>query len=220
MKSDKFKYIFVHIPKNAGSSIEHAMLSMEGIDASQGVNSLSSHLMKEFWVGGGNQHSTLDQYLSRGEYDNYFKFTVVRNPWDRMVSEYEYCRKGGDCRDLKCPYDFSEFCRKFTSGSLVGQGCANSEIYDTHLPCQNEFFGEEIDFICRYENLQKDFNIVCDRIGMPRYNLEVVNDTNRDRDYRKYYDDKTLELVSSFFSKDIFMFSYKFDPAVYEYVIV
>lgn len=72
---DKAKAIFVHIPKCAGISVNKALFDS---------------------IGGG--HTTLDQYINifpPALFKSYFKFTFVRNPWDRVVSAYTFLQKGG-----------------------------------------------------------------------------------------------------------------------------
>ena len=83
MISHKHKFIFVHIPKNAGSSINHELKGMceifsemksKDIPLAYGKHANDKHMRK----------------LLKNEYGDYYKFCVVRNPWDRMVSIYWY----------------------------------------------------------------------------------------------------------------------------------
>lgn len=72
---DDKKAIFVHIPKCAGISLNRAIFGN---------------------LAGG--HRTLEEYLTVFEpkcINEYFKFTIVRNPWDRLVSAYFFLKKGG-----------------------------------------------------------------------------------------------------------------------------
>ena len=78
------KFIFVHINKTAGTSMEKAL-------ADYGVKKLEEKSDLKFELNyNQSQHFNCDEYKKYlgSEYDDYFKFTVVRNPFDRVVSYY------------------------------------------------------------------------------------------------------------------------------------
>ena len=66
-----------------------------------------------------------------------------------------------------------------------------------------------VDFVGRYERLQQDFDIVCDRIGHPRAELPHVFAT-RHGHYTEYYDDATRAIVERVYAADIAAFGYRF----------
>lgn len=78
------KIIFIHIPKTAGSSIEH-LLRDEGkyeLDFIGVRNGRSTH-----------HYMGIELKLILKElYPTYYKFSFVRNPYDRLISEYFWCR--------------------------------------------------------------------------------------------------------------------------------
>lgn len=183
----KHKCIFTHIPKCAGSSI---------------FESLGGK--------GFSNHNTLKQDTNKTSKD-YFKFTFVRNPWDRFISAYFYFKKygrdgGGDVKmgNIVNRYNsFKDFALNFNE-------IPTTDWVYPHFKEQINWVCGNHDFIGKSENLQQDFNIVCDKIGIPHRNLPHSNRSDH-KHYTEYYDDETRAIVAQTFSKDIQLFGYNFE---------
>jgi len=185
MINNKHKFIFLHIGKCAGSSIKSALnSSCEGCEYSNG-------------------HPTLDflysKILPTHSPSDYFKFSVTRNPWDRVVSLYHHMTtvtkrwpNNPEKRKIQFNGTFEEFVNKTTY--------VNTDYF-------------ELDYIIRYESLQHDFNIVCDRLNIKQIKLPCIDyDTGRPaRNYQSYYNAKLQQIVAEKYAKDIEMFKYKFE---------
>src|SRR4051812_27780147 len=85
-------FIFVHIPKCAGTSIEKALMPVSCRCGD--FSDLTEPMRSKFWLPGrrGLQHSKLKRYARNFNLSNFFKFAFVRNPWDRAVSQISYLR--------------------------------------------------------------------------------------------------------------------------------
>ncbi len=81
--SKKYPLIFFHIPKNAGKSICRALK----IDKEYHPSNLNQTVL----LGDDIKNSYTDQ-----QWAQLFKFTIIRNPWDRMVSLYHFRKKEND----------------------------------------------------------------------------------------------------------------------------
>ena len=154
------------------------------------------------------RHYNIQEYLS--EYPSvkkYFKFAFVRNPWDRCVSLYFYLFKNE--KEPKMSFDF--FLRLFGSGHPVfSSHFCEKGVWDVHYKTQYSYIeGASMDFIGRFENLQEDFNITCDRIGIPRQRLPQKN-KSKHKHYTEYYNDETRQIVAEKYAKDIETFGYEY----------
>ena len=89
---DKYKCIHIHIPKTAGTSITKAL---------HGKDFVLFDTNKKIW----RQHATAletREHYGKEKWDSYFKFSIVRNPFDRLVSAYNWL-----CQDMK-PCEFRD----------------------------------------------------------------------------------------------------------------
>jgi hypothetical protein len=181
------KFIFVHIPKTAGRSIEKYLLNFDSIRERQ-------------------PHHSITEYIKRvRNFNSMFKFSFVRNPFERLLSEYFYIRKMKGC---KCKSSFdSEYntFKKFVISNAM-EKCS----FENHSSLQIEMANPKyMNFIGRFENLQEDFNTVCDKIGIPHQELQHKNKTKH-KHYTEYYDDETRSIVAEKYAKDIEYFGYEF----------
>ena len=184
MISHKHKFIFVHVTKTAGTTIRWAM---EG-------NYDELHDPHHLGI------SEIKEKLSDQIFKSYFKFGTIRNPWDREVSRYKFILANG-----KRVSKLYEFTLDGFKNYLINFNKYNSLNYNV-LKIDGNI---GVDYIMKFENLQKDFNVVCDRIGIPRQQLPHKNKTKH-KHYTEYYDDETRELVAEKYATDIEHFGYKF----------
>ena len=108
--------------------------------------------------------------------------------------------------------DFSEDINSFYSFCYCYDKffeCNSDPIATNHLLPQDEFIPRNIDFIGRFENLQQDFNTICDKIKIPHKQLPHKNATKH-KHYTEYYDEETKSFVAEKYAKDIEYFGYKF----------
>ena len=129
-------------------------------------------------------------------WDNYFKFTIVRNPYSRLVSAWK--NKFGHFQDF---------------GDFVHQMVATSDLTkddNIHIRLQIRLVPlDKLDFIGRVETFEQDFNHVLGNIGIPQQELPHKNKTKH-KHYTEYYDDETRSVVAEKYAKDIEHFGYKF----------
>ncbi len=195
------RFLFVHIPKTAGNSIQSALRNysedqlvalrkeQDGIERF-GLRNPNYNIKK---------HSTLAEYrdaLGNAQFGNLYKFTCVRNPWDRMVSYYFTPTQSPETWDQK----------KFRKMIFKAVSVADYLRLDN---CEQDPFAN-VDYIMRFENLADDFRTVCGTLGISPATLPQYNRSNR-KHYSKYYDDELRELVHTRFAEEIERFGYAFE---------
>lgn len=197
MISHAHKAIFIHIPKCGGTSTSQALINRN-------------------FTGDFNKASTHWRKYDINLHTNYFKFTSVRNPWDRFVSEYLWRNKRDwnhhTNQDIRWDMSFKECCNALVQEKLK---LIYPRMERIHLWSQHKMIEyavgscDNINFIGKFENLQEDFDIICDKIGIPQEQLPHKNKSKR-KHYTEYYDDETKELVAKKYAKDIEYFDYRF----------
>jgi len=165
-----------------------------------------------------------DVFDERGwEFDHYFKFVMVRNPWSKMVSLYEMFsfREGGQVSRLRRRATRHEGFRSWvrtldpTTPPEVGPGWDRSVIRVgalSHLGFAGDEGGRPlVDEVVKLEEIEKDLPPVLERLGLPP--PRRVPQTGRGRyrgSYRTYYDDASRELIGRLYEEDIERFGYTF----------
>jgi Sulfotransferase family len=201
MISFQKRFLFVHIPKTAGNSIQ-TILRHYSEDEIVALRADQDGI-ERFGLRNPNynikKHSTLAQYraaLGEARFRDLYKFTCVRNPWDRMVSYYF------GTAQLVETWDRKEF-RK-----LILRALSVRDYLQLDQGEPDPF--DNMDYIMRFENLADDFRAVSARLGIPAAPLPQYNRSNREH-YSKYYDEELRELIRKRFTPEIERFGYAFE---------
>ena len=218
--SHRLKYIFFHVPKTAGTSLSSILMSPTFMPDVVGKwEGMPKHKLKEKPLMDWNlkQHSNVQQakqYFqehTNRDFNEYFKFAFVRNPWDRQVSIYEYYMQ--NVISQKNPsYKNIELAHKYKDEP------ASKFLSEVVSPTQSDFLCDEygdnaISYMGKFENLEKDIGIILSNIvpGLSRssWELEHTNKTKR-KHYREYFDKESELVISETHKKDIELGGYTF----------
>lgn len=215
--SHRHQAIFVHIPKTGGTSIE-AALGMHGDRQDIGIVPYpNQEIDRERLYGRGLQHLTAEgirrELGDEAAFRSYFKFALVRNPWERLVSTCAWSGKKWALGHELGREEFDAFVRKTHAASRAGFPAAVAEVPAVHVIPQSRFVLDTngrsmLDFVGRFENLPQDWRVIRDRLGI---DAELpTRMKSRHWPYREYYDAETRELTAEIYASDIEAFGYQF----------
>jgi hypothetical protein len=213
---DRHQCIFVHIPKCAGISVGRSLFGDYG--------------------GGHFGVTTYEMIFTKAEFDAYFKFAVVRNPWDRVLSGYRFLRgvyqqyldaygrvplpseyDGADTSlrtKLSSKFEVNQY-EDFEAFVLGWINPGNLRAHEQFRP-QHRFVCDpdgtlRLDYVARFENLATDFATISERLGI----MASLRHDNRSAgvtsSYRDHYTPAMRKVVADHFARDIELFGYGFD---------
>lgn len=205
--------IFVHIPKTGGTSIENAIWGSDW----------SKRTTDQLWMGnvrpgfnkyqsGGLQHllaTQIRQEVGQEKFDRYFKFSFVRNPWDKLVSQFLYLKTQPMLRDYMGVGRWTSF-KKYVR-ILLDNHEMHVQSYEQWRFIYDDKGKSLVDFLGRFESLDDDFTRLTEKLGLKGLRLPHDMKSKQRKPYQMYYDGKTADLVSNLYARDVELFNYQFD---------
>ena len=201
--SHKYKFIFIATPKTGTTSIESALNKFEeDVALTKGADDRGNPSLK---------HITLENLKLNccKNIDDYFSFSFCRNPWERHLSIFKYYKKmvahWGDN-----PGQWKKVCEGYKQ--LVDDFDDFNEFVEgrpNFKELQTRWITGNIDFVGKTENLQQDFNIACDKIGINEIELPHLNMSNKIH-YQEVYNNQSIDIVAKAYKNDIDYLGYEF----------
>lgn len=197
--SHKHKFIFIHIPKTAGTTI-----------CSSWDGSLLKQICKQHGVLGGTHKTALQlKNMYPKEWGEYYKFTVVRNPYDRFVSKFFF-------KQLHPRQDFSLGWSDKEGEGLLPQLywiTDREQIFKPTSPYDRvdlHYGNIMVDKICRYESLEADLREVFAKLGVevdPKV-FPHFRQTRLDGTYQRYFTKEFKAIVTYMYRDDLARLDY------------
>ena len=211
----RHKIIFIHISKCAGSSIETAF----GIDVAN-----NSHTNNHNFFGWNEknklflQHATPQElfdygFINKNLWDKYYKFIVVRNPWDRAFSDYYWLSNEMNINDK-----FSNFIKRKNRFKNV-LTIKNGNFYrGDHLKKQYDYFFLNNEFIkydkiIRFEHIDLELEILSKKLGFSEsfFKKKINVGEKKINHYSKFYNFYRRKIIDVKYSNDIELLNYCFE---------
>ena len=211
----KSNVLFIHIPKTGGTSIERQLYDLEEACDRYSVESYfstdhNSQKLRNYSL----QHYTFQDFVlifGEAKVNLYDKiFCVIRNPYDRIVSEFHYYYSVVRKQTLN-DYTVDELKKRF---ERFCANCFDGKLYnDNHHGPQHQFIinsGGHIDHrvhVLKFESLATDF------AKLFQWKLKYHElQSNRKLPCSEYYTYKSQKLVADYYKLDFILFDY--DPKV------
>lgn len=181
------KIVFIHINKTGGTSIGNAL----------GFN--KSHLTVREII----------DFIGKKRFESSYKISAVRNPWDKVLSHYKYRIKTNQTNMGENTPSFSEWVKKTYGKNKDPFYYDKPKMFQPQVDWLKDYDNKiDIDVIMKFENLNKEFEKLSEYLNL-NVSLPHLNATQK-VNYREFYDDDSISIVSEWFAEDINMFSYEY----------
>lgn len=201
--------IFIRVPKNASTSIYSHLGDLNLIKKHEKIFNdvlLKKKLYKKWFSPTHAKPNEIYGILGNTVH-NYMSFGIVRNPFDRAVSMFQFAKENklgelyGEANDLS----FKSFCE------IMKENHSNKvkDFIATHQ--QTEWFEGAFkpNFILRFENLKNDFQEMLDVCSIKHINSEIPHQNSSKRSaYKDYYSSESQKIIENIFEKDLDIFKY------------
>ncbi|QNJ96715.1 sulfotransferase family 2 domain-containing protein [Constantimarinum furrinae] len=213
MISHEHKCIFIHIPKTAGTSILSFFYPNITFKTGKPDYDRLFGWCPERRIH--MQHATSKTLLETGlisqeVWNTYFKFTFVRNPWDKSYSDYIWMQKFAGVKG-----SFKNYIEKEKEFKSILTDNSNHSYLGDHLMPQSEFFDLDgkyaLDYVGRFENFSQDISTIMKKLDIAQDFNKYENKGTRKSDYSLFYKNSDKRRVDRKYKVDIENFNYTFE---------
>lgn len=195
--SRKHKYLFMHIFRTGGMSLRQIFPGSEILGGHVQARDVKAHFLAKGWKSLWNEAA---------------KFTVIRNPFDWMVSTYHYIVQ-------KPGHNFHSLMQGKSLAWYLGwyrEKMADPHRFGANMYCTlSDFIDDDsntqiVDTVLKFENLPGCVHAFRQNLGLPKVPMPHTNITQRNKNYRSYYNAESRKLIETLFGSDLQRFGYMF----------
>jgi chondroitin 4-sulfotransferase 11 len=207
LDGNRYKFVYVHIPKCGGTSLSRYFKQFSSYIIMSADNNKNEELTRDYTMVNFS-HASL-KYTKEPEKI----ISFVRNPYSRIVSLFHY-------QKLDRKYEFKEFIKKLYNNPKIIKMINNEDLKCTfdlieyNYSWKNQCFWlpQKCNFIGRFEELHKSLESICKIINCPYDEKKLTHRKKSDHnEYKSYYDEETIKMVSEIYKKDLDFYGYAFD---------
>jgi hypothetical protein len=199
---DKEKFIFIHIPKNAGTSMSKNLLLKY---PSGNILWGTERKGKNIGIDKGHLYNyVIGNYINSNILKGYRTFCIVRNPYNKVYSAWNYLRSRYKYGNV------NEFIKnKLNESFIYGLEIIKDDARVHYRPQYTFVYDgsdeKYVNFIIKYEQMNEDIKEL-----NSRFNLNIPEfGVNTDRDYIKFLNNESIEKINKLYKKDFKLFNYK-----------
>jgi hypothetical protein len=141
-------------------------------------------------------------HLEKAVWENYFKFAIVRNPFDRFISIWLFLNRQNP-KFTETPLQWMK------SAIVVPRFRRRVLVAPQYLQLIDEQGNIAMDYVGRYEQLQDSVDEICGKLQIES-TLLIKKNSSEHQQYREYYDDELKSMVGKFYKEDLNRFGYSF----------
>lgn len=228
--------IFIHIPRSGGTSIEKKL----GIDSIKKLKKTDQH---NLFYGYDEEENELDhassifiiRKIGKESFENHFSFAFTRNPFTRLISQYNYCKQQPhNSFFVGLPNNFKDFIYAIKRYHPFFSQMPHSMV--SHYLPQHSFVYcnkiKQVNFIGKLETIDNDTQEIFNRVGLKNTLLDRhENKTTSNINIKDYFSysgktsrtisntfglkttgTKIIDIILDIYEKDFTTFNYNTDP--------
>lgn len=196
----KRKIIFIHIPKTGGTTIENYMKTIDKPIFYGGYGKLKNIIFQHL------NYKNYIKFFGKEEYNKFIKFSIVRNPYDRLISEYYWSKLNIGFKSNKT---FDYFLNQVED--IVTNRKYNLTIHHNHFIPQYEFICDSnnnivVDKLFKFE----EFNEILKFLNEKKYNTKKEKNLNVSKNKEKIIlNNNQKKKIYELYKKDFEIFKYE-----------
>ena len=215
-----YKFIFVHIPKNAGTTATKILSTYTywsdlELGGTKFGESLAPIYANRFGIGKHTRAETIRNILGEQVWDRSFKFALVRDPFARTFSIFRFLRQWKDWPNSHIMNDFTTF-ESFVTSKFFLESSGPDGMFNPQFTWVTNMNGNIVlNHVGKVENMSDSFRILneASNLSISINKIERINESGAADEHQAAYTDAARAVVMKRYQRDFVLFGYKTSPS-------